>query len=215
MDQEIRIGARRCSAGRRHTERFLSRWGSIGPTWRRGRNADQPSGEPVRARDPHPGLASARAFVVCLQPSRPPGIRNDLRRLWSAGAVAGPLHSRNRGSRVPAAICRFRTPNSCCARVITARSIPTRRSMRMIARLIPGSRDICASADWNGSLWPGSRSISAFAFHAEDAHHEGFEVVVVEDACRGIDVGGSIAKTHRVLAALDIVCVPADQVGGR
>lgn len=52
-------------------------------------------------------------------------------------------------------------------------------------------------------------------YSCEDARHEGFDAVVIADACRGIDVGGSIAKTHRVLAALDIVCVPADQVGGR
>ena len=52
-------------------------------------------------------------------------------------------------------------------------------------------------------------------YSCEDARHEGFDAVVIADACRGIDVGGSIAKTHRVLADLDVVCVPADQVGGR
>lgn len=39
---------------------------------------------------------------------------------------------------------------------------------------------------------------------AEDARKHGFAVVVVEDACRGIDVDGSVAETRRVLKELDI-----------
>ena len=34
-------------------------------------------------------------------------------------------------------------------------------------------------------------------FSAEDARRSGFEVVVIEDACRGIDLDGSVAATHR------------------
>jgi nicotinamidase/pyrazinamidase len=41
-------------------------------------------------------------------------------------------------------------------------------------------------------------------YSAEDAAAAGFEVVVVEDACRGIDVDGSIAATSRLLAGLEI-----------
>jgi nicotinamidase/pyrazinamidase len=39
---------------------------------------------------------------------------------------------------------------------------------------------------------------------AEDARHEGFTVFVIEDASRAIDVGGSLAATHRSFAALRI-----------
>ena len=49
-------------------------------------------------------------------------------------------------------------------------------------------------------------------FSSEDAHHEGFEVVVVEDACRGIDVDHSMDETHRALGSLGIVCVSKDHV---
>jgi hypothetical protein len=35
---------------------------------------------------------------------------------------------------------------------------------------------------------------------------------VIEDACRGIDVGGSMARTRRVLAEIDVTSLPADQV---
>src|SRR6516165_4818813 len=49
-------------------------------------------------------------------------------------------------------------------------------------------------------------------FSAEDAKREGFEPIVIEDACRGIDVGGSMAKARRVLAEFNVACVPADAV---
>jgi nicotinamidase/pyrazinamidase len=46
-------------------------------------------------------------------------------------------------------------------------------------------------------------------YSAEDARREGFGVFVVEDACRGIDVDGSVAATRRSFAALGISCVLA------
>lgn len=50
-------------------------------------------------------------------------------------------------------------------------------------------------------------------YSAEDAHRCGFAVVVVEDACRGIDVGGSVEAARRMFAELSIPCVPVDAVG--
>jgi nicotinamidase/pyrazinamidase len=47
-------------------------------------------------------------------------------------------------------------------------------------------------------------------YSSEDAKREGFEVVVIEDACRGIDVGGSMAATRAALAALGIQCISGD-----
>ena len=44
-------------------------------------------------------------------------------------------------------------------------------------------------------------------FSAEDAKREGFEVAVVESACRGIDIEGSVRATHRALETLGIRCV--------
>lgn len=41
-------------------------------------------------------------------------------------------------------------------------------------------------------------------YSAEDAKREGFDVVVIEDACRGIDVDGSVAATLATFAALGI-----------
>ena len=49
-------------------------------------------------------------------------------------------------------------------------------------------------------------------YSAEDAHREGFEVLVIEDACRGIDVDGSVAATRASLAALGIASVTARQL---
>jgi nicotinamidase/pyrazinamidase len=42
---------------------------------------------------------------------------------------------------------------------------------------------------------------------AEDAHGQNFAVFVVEDACRSIDINGSVAATRRSFAALNIPCV--------
>ena len=49
-------------------------------------------------------------------------------------------------------------------------------------------------------------------YSAEDAHREGFAVVVVEDACRGIDVEGSIAATRESLEKLGVVRATTEAV---
>jgi nicotinamidase/pyrazinamidase len=46
-------------------------------------------------------------------------------------------------------------------------------------------------------------------YSAEDARREGFTVFVVEDACRGIDVDGSVALTRASLDALGVACISA------
>jgi nicotinamidase/pyrazinamidase len=50
-------------------------------------------------------------------------------------------------------------------------------------------------------------------YSCEDARREGFEAIVIEDACRGIDVGGSIARTQQVLAEIGVTSLPADDIG--
>ena len=44
-------------------------------------------------------------------------------------------------------------------------------------------------------------------YSAEDARREGFAVFVIEDGCRGIDVGGSVAATRASFAALGVSCL--------
>jgi nicotinamidase/pyrazinamidase len=48
-------------------------------------------------------------------------------------------------------------------------------------------------------------------YSAEDAGREGFDVIVIEDACRGIDIAGSIATTRQALAAIGVACVTSDR----
>jgi len=50
-------------------------------------------------------------------------------------------------------------------------------------------------------------------YSAEDARREGFDVVVVEDACRGIDVGGSMAATRALFDTLAIRRIEAAAIG--
>lgn len=49
-------------------------------------------------------------------------------------------------------------------------------------------------------------------YSAEDAKREGFEVVVVKDGCRGIDVDGSMRDARQALEAIGVRCVPADVI---
>jgi nicotinamidase/pyrazinamidase len=50
-------------------------------------------------------------------------------------------------------------------------------------------------------------------YSAEDARRHGFEVVVIEDACRGIDVEGSMKATRESFASLGVVATRAELVG--
>jgi len=49
-------------------------------------------------------------------------------------------------------------------------------------------------------------------YSAEDARREGFDVVVIEDACRGIDVGGSIKATLESFARLGVPTAKAEAI---
>jgi nicotinamidase/pyrazinamidase len=49
-------------------------------------------------------------------------------------------------------------------------------------------------------------------FSAEDAHRCGFAVVVIEDACRGIDLDGSVAATQRRLAEIGATVIAASEI---
>jgi nicotinamidase/pyrazinamidase len=46
-------------------------------------------------------------------------------------------------------------------------------------------------------------------YSAEDARRENFAAFVIEDACRGIDIDGSVAATRSALAALGVPCIAA------
>jgi nicotinamidase/pyrazinamidase len=49
-------------------------------------------------------------------------------------------------------------------------------------------------------------------YSAEDAHRGGFATVVIEDACRGIDINGSVAATRQSLAAIGAEVVTGDRI---
>jgi nicotinamidase/pyrazinamidase len=52
-------------------------------------------------------------------------------------------------------------------------------------------------------------------YSAEDAHGEGFTVFVIEDACRAIDVEGSLAAAHASLAGLGIASLGSESISER
>jgi nicotinamidase/pyrazinamidase len=49
-------------------------------------------------------------------------------------------------------------------------------------------------------------------YSAEDAHRCGLEPVVIEEACRGIDVGGSMAAANQAFASLAIARIGVEAV---
>ena len=49
-------------------------------------------------------------------------------------------------------------------------------------------------------------------YSAEDARREGFDLVVIEDACRGIDANGSVAATRESFAANGVACVDVEAI---
>ena len=49
-------------------------------------------------------------------------------------------------------------------------------------------------------------------YSAEDARREGFAVTVIEDACRGIDINGSMDDARRSFARSGVKIVPADAI---
>jgi nicotinamidase/pyrazinamidase len=49
-------------------------------------------------------------------------------------------------------------------------------------------------------------------YSAEDAFREGFQVTVIEDACRGIDIDGSINETRESFARSGIQMVTAGTI---
>ena len=63
--------------------------------------------------------------------------------------------------------------------------------------------------NWTRLFFAGLAFDFCVRFSAEDAQREGFRVFVIEDACRGIDIGGSVAATRTSLASLDIPCIAA------
>jgi len=49
-------------------------------------------------------------------------------------------------------------------------------------------------------------------YSADDAVRDGFGVVVIEDACRGIDVGGSVEKTRKRLLGTQVAIVTSNAI---
>ena len=104
------------------------------------------------------------------------------------------------------------TRNWCCGRATIRRSTPTRRSTKTIARRAPDLPDTCANVASRRIFLAGLAFDFCVHYSAEDAHCEGFEAIVIENACRGIDVDGSVAATRERFRILGIRCIPADAI---
>ncbi len=201
MTTRFAIGDERRPAGRRRPERLLPRRRAGGAARRRGGADHQPH---WRSRFQH---------VVLTQDWHPPGhqsfasthpgqaaVRDDRRSPTARRSCGRTIACRARPApqfhddlHIPHAELVLRKGYP------PRRSIPTPPSTRTTTRRRPGSPAICASAGSTRVFLAGLALDFCVRYSAEDAHREGFAVVVIEDACRGIDVDGSVAATRREL----------------
>ena len=166
----------------------------------------------LRGAGADPGLAPARAPLLRRQPSRCRPLLDHRDGLRPAGALAGALRAGHAGRRFPPrARDRRRRPHS-------AQGLPHRESTaippssRTIAPPRPASPATSAARNRPTSGWPGSPPISASLYSALDAAAAGFAVTLLEDACRPIDLDGSLAATRQAFAHLAIPCVAAQTI---
>ncbi len=119
--------------------------------------------------------------------------------LWPVHCVQG-----TRRRRVPSR-SRFDQGRAGAAQGLRSRrSIPIRPSSRMTAPRRPGLTAICASAAYGRVFLAGLATDYCVAYSALDAARLGFDVAVVLDACRGIDLDGSLEAALDTMAAAGI-----------
>ena len=91
-------------------------------------------------------------------------------------------------------------PRWCCARA-SSRAIDSYSAFFENDRTTPtGSTGYLRERGFSRVFFAGLAFDFCVRYSAEDAKRQGFTVFVVEDACRGIDVDGSVAATRASLA---------------
>jgi nicotinamidase/pyrazinamidase len=115
--------------------------------------------------------------------------------------VAGPLRAGNVRRRIRGTRSTCRTPSSSCAKVIAPTSTAIPLFARPTARRAPVLPAICASADSRASSSRGLQPIFAWPGRPSTSRAAGFEALVIEDACRAIDTGGSLAARLEAMRA--------------
>ncbi len=165
-------------------------------------------------------LAARFAHVMLTQdwhPRRPPVVRQhppgpDSRSTPSRSPTArrccGPtIACKARSAPNSTRICASRTPSWCCRKGYH-RAIDSYSAFYENDRTTPtGLAGYLRERGLGRIFVVGLAFDFCVRYSAEDARREGFGVVVIEDACRGIDLSGSVADTHRSLTALNIPCV--------
>ena len=158
-------------------------------------------------------LAARFRNVVLTQDWHPPGhfsfasthpgkksVRDHRRTLWPASVVARPLRARHTGRRVSPGAAISRMPPSCCARA-WIRTIDSYSAFYENDRKTPtGLVGYLRERGFSPVFLAGLAFDFCVRYSAEDAQREGFTVFVIEDACRGIDLDGSVAVTRASLA---------------
>ena len=109
---------------------------------------------------------------------------------------------------------RFPTRNWCCVKAIIARSIYS-AFYENDRKTQTGLAGYLRERDFRRVFLAGLAFDFCVRYSAEDARREGFEAIVIEDACRGIDIDGSMAATRELFRALGIRCISANAIEAR
>ena len=197
MIGDMEIGGFRRSARRRHPERLLRRRGPSVPR-ADDRSPPQSPCARVRARCPdagwhppgHHSFASThkgRRPFETIEASYGPQI------LWPDHCVQG-----TRGAEIHAALD---IPHAelILRKGSIPRSIPIRRSSKTTTETPTGLAGYLRERGLARVHIAGLALDFCVRYSAEDAHRNGFSLVVLEDACRAIDTGGSLAKPGTLL----------------
>ena len=123
--------------------------------------------------------------------------------------MAGSLRAGHAGRRVSSGAAIFRTLGWCCAKA-WSRTIDSYSAFYENDRKTPtGLVGYLRERGLSRVFLAGLAFDFCVRYSAEDAQREGFTVFVVEDACRGINVDGSVAATQANLATLGVACISA------
>ena len=170
-------------------------------------------GFPVRVltQDWHP--PHHRSFAANHPDAEPFSYGGDA--LRPAGALAGALRAGQRRRRVPPG-ARDRRGRPDPAQGVPGRDRQLLGLLReRPARPRPGSPATCASGRCGGCGWRGSPPTSASPIRRSTPRGAGFEVTVLEDACRAIDLDGSLAAAMRSMAERGVAFARAAELAAR
>ncbi len=132
--------------------------------------------------------------------------------LWRTDAMARSLRAGKQRRGVSPRPQPARAPNSSCARASAPRSTPTPHSLRTTAPPPTGLAGYLRERGLTRVFLCGLAYDYCVGYSALDARRLGFEAVIFRDACRAIDLNGSVANIESEFAAAGVTLMHSDEL---